>query len=221
MQPMEEARLRAVDEGMDGVDRLIRAYRPELAPNYFKVVRAGWLRIGVGSAAARKVLIRVQGQTADPDDDELIEAKEVANLDGLQCLEDSATAQAARVIVGTRQLGRLKHDILAVGPTLLIPTVADRAEHWLDWWVSSWEPSYREVRLSDLRSASDLGDIAFDAGLQLGAGKLGELKPQVLASAAELETRMRKETAILVEELLEGWRELGGRALASSELNAN
>ena len=43
--------------------------------------------MGVGSAATRKVLIRVQGPTADPDDDELLEAKEVTNLEGVDCVE--------------------------------------------------------------------------------------------------------------------------------------
>jgi uncharacterized protein (DUF2252 family) len=211
MQPMVEARLKSLVTGMEALDRLVRLERSDLAPGYFAVIRAGWLRIGVGSAAARKVLIRVQGPTTDPEDDVLLEAKEVANLGGLACLEDSATPQAARVIAGTRQLGRLKHDILAVGPTLLIPSVADRAEHWLDWWVSSWEPSYREVRLSDLRSVEDLSDIVYDSGVQLGAGKLDSVRKQTLSSVGRLESRLRKETSRIVEELLAGWRELAAR----------
>jgi hypothetical protein len=211
MQPMDAARLKAVDAGMEALDRAIRRDRPDLAPDYFAVVTAGWLRIGVGSAAARKVLIRIQGPSMDPGDDELIEAKEVANLHGLACLEDSTVAQGARVIAGTRQLGRLKHSLLAVGPALRIPLAPDRAEHWLEWWVSSWEPSYREVHLADLRSVEDLGDIAFDAGVQLGAGKVVSVRKQALASVATLEQRLRKETSTIVEELLAGWRELQGR----------
>jgi hypothetical protein len=211
MQPMAEPSFKAVVQGMATLERIVRHERPDLAPGYFGVVRAGWLRIGVGSAAARKVLVRVQGPTADPEDDALIEAKEVASLDGLPCLEDSTTPQAVRVIDGTRQLARLKHDILAVGPTMLIPAAADRAEHWLDWWVSSWEPSYREVHLSDLRSVKDLADIVFDSGVQLGAGKLGSVKNQALSSVTKNESRLRKQTSAIVEELLAGWRDFGGR----------
>jgi hypothetical protein len=211
MLPMEETRLKAIDAGMASLDRLIREARPNLAPGYFRVVRAGWLRIGVGSAATRKVLIRVQGPTTSPGDDQLIEVKEVANLDGLRCLEDSTTAQGVRVVDGARQLGRLKHDVLAVGPTLLIPAVADRAEHWLDWWVSSWEPSYRELHISDLRSVDDLADIAFDSGVQLGAGTLPPVRPGALSSLSTLEARLRKQTSVIVEELLAGWRELQQR----------
>jgi hypothetical protein len=167
--------------------------------------------MGVGSAATRKVLIRAQGPTTDPNDDVLLEAKEVTNLEGVRCLESSTNPMAVRVIDGTLQLGRLKHDILAVGPTLLIPAAADRAEHWLEWWVSSWEPSYREVHLSDLRSVKDLADIAFDSGVQLGAGKPISVRRPALSSVMRLEGRLRNETSTIVEELLAGWRELAGQ----------
>ena len=211
MQPMEEPRLKLVATAMESLDRLVRRERTDLATGYFAVISAGWLRLGVGSATAKKVLIRVQGPTAVPDDDVLLEAKEVANLDGLACLEGSTVAQAARVIDGTRQLGRVKHDILAIGPTLLIPAAADRAEHGLDWWIHSWEPSYREVHLTDLLSADDLAEIAYDSGVQLGVGKPTSVKKQALSAVGVLETRLRKETSRLVEELLAGWRELAAR----------
>jgi uncharacterized protein (DUF2252 family) len=211
MQPMADATLKSVNDSMDAFDRFIRPQRPDLAVGYFTVVRAGWLRIGIGSAAIRKVLIRVQGPSKDPADDVLIEAKEVANLDGLACLEDSKTHQAIRVIAGARQLGRFQHDILAVGPTLLVPAAAGGAERWLELWVSSWEPSYRELHLSDLRLSSDLGDVAFDAGVQLGANKVVPIRPKALSSVQELEGRLRKESSAIVEELLAGWRELQTR----------
>jgi len=211
MQPMDEVRSKAIVTGMEAFEPLVRGERPDLAPGYFTIKHAGWLRMGVGSATIMKVLIRVQGPTADPDDDVLLEGKETVNLDGVGCLERPPTPPAVRVIAGARQLGRLKHDILAVGPTLLLPAAADRAEHWLDWWVASWEPSYREVHLSDLRSVKDLADISFDSGLQLGAGKAVSVRSQELASNTRLEQRLRKETSTIVEELLAAWRNLAGR----------
>jgi len=211
MQPMEEAQVKSIVTGMETLERLVRVERSDLAPGYFTVVRAGWLRIGVGSATARKVLIRLQGPSTEPGDDVLIEAKEVANLGGLVCLDHSTTVQAARVIDGTRQIGRLKHDILAIGSTLQIPAATGRAEHWLDWWVSSWEPSYREVRLADIRSVEDLADIVYDSGVQLGANKLASVRKQTLSSTKELESRLRRDTARIVEELLAGWREMAAQ----------
>jgi hypothetical protein len=211
MQPMAERTWETVVQGMEAFDRFLRRERPDLAPGYFTVIRAGWLRIGVGSASARKILIRVQGPTTDPYDDVLIEAKEIVSLEGLSCLEDSETRQAVRVVDGTRQLGRLKHDILAIGPTMLIPAAVDRAEYWLEWWVFSWEPTYREVRISDLGSVNDLADIAFDSGVQLGAGKRDSVREQALASVVRLERRLRKETTVILDELIAGWRELAGK----------
>ena len=222
MQPMEEAQLKTLAASMPALDRLVRPDRPDLAPGYFTVVRAGWLRIGVGSAAARKALIRVQGPSADADDDVLLEAKEVATLDGISCLQDSPKPHAHRIVRGSQQMGRLKHEILAVGPTLLVPAIADRAQYWLEWWVTSWDPSYREVRLTDLRNSEDLGAIAYDAGLQLGTGATvdGETRQRVLASMDKFEVRLRDATSLLVDELLAGWRELSGRRAASEAARA-
>ena len=211
MRPMDESELALVGEAVEALERLIRRDRSDLAAGYFTVVRAGWLRTGIGSATTRKVLIRVQGPTVDPSDDQLLEAKEVTNLEGVDCVEGPTTQPAVRVIAGARQLGRLKHDILAVGPTLLIPTAADRAAHWVDWWVRSWEPSYLEVTVTDLRSADDLADIVFDSGVQLGAGAVIGVRQQALASVTRLEGRLKKETAALVEEMLAEWRQLRDR----------
>jgi hypothetical protein len=208
MQPMDETTSKSVAQGMGDLETLVRRERPQLSSEYFAVVRAGWLRIGVGSAATRKILIRVQGRSAARGDDVLLEVKEVVNLGGLGCLEEPATPPAVRVINGARQIGRFKHDILAVGPTRLIPEAVGRSDQWLDWWVASWEPSYREIRISDLRSVRDLADVSFDAGLQLGANKTLAVRERALASVMKYEPRLRKETATIVEELLAGWTEL-------------
>jgi hypothetical protein len=108
MQPTDAARLKLVDQGMEVLDRVVRREHPNLSSAYFTVKRAGWLRIGVGSAVKRKVL-------------------------------------------------------------------------------------------------------AFDSGFQLGAGKVASVRGQALSSNVRPESRLRKETASLVEELLAGWRELGSR----------
>jgi len=213
MQRMDDETAKAVVAGMEAFARLMRRERPDLPSGYFSVVRAGWLRIGVGSAAARKVLVRVQGPTASSDDDVLVEVKEAANLDGIACLDRATGPPAIRVIDGLRQLGRLKHDVLAVGPTLLIPGAADRPPTSLEWWVSSWEPSYQELHLSDIRSPGELAAVALDAGAQLGAGgpQNTAARSSVRLSLDVLEARLRSETTTVVEELLAGWRELGGR----------
>jgi hypothetical protein len=217
MKPLDDIRAGIVVRGVQKFDTFVRGEGGQFAPGYFTLVRAGWLRMGVGSATARKILIRVQGPTPDPDDDVLLEAKEVATLDGIPCLQDSPKPPALRVVRGTQQMGRLKHEILAIGPTMLIPAIADRPEYWLEWWVTSWDSTYREVRLADLRSSEDLAAIAYDAGLQLGTGSTADAptRQRMLASMDKFEGRLRDVTTQLVDELLAGWRELSGRRAAS------
>ena len=217
---MGEADVKAVVAGMGALARVVHAERPDLPPGYLTVARAGWLRMGVGGALADKILIRVQGPSAKPDDDELVEAKQVQHLGGLPCLEPPPTNQPAlRVIAGVRQVGRLKHNILAAGPDLVIPEVEVQGQQLRNWWIRSWDWSYRELRVDDLRSVQELEEIVYDAGVQLGGGALRELagpeaysgQQRVQETLARLERRIRDETSRLVEELLLGWKALGVR----------
>jgi uncharacterized protein DUF2252 len=212
MEPMDSETSATVVKGMAAFERFIRTERADLQPGFFTVVRSGWLRIGVGSAVLRKILVRVQGLTPAAGDDVLIEAKEAADLDGLACLDKTNAPPAIRVIDAVRQLGRLKHDILAVGPTELIPGAQDRPNS-LEWWVSSWESTYQELHISDIHSSAELAGVAFDAGVQLGAGgpQDAAARKELLSSLATLDARLRKETSAMVAELLAGWRELAGR----------
>jgi len=213
MQPMSEASLKAVVAGMDALARVMLVEQPDLPPGYLTVARAGWLRTGVGSAVRAKILIRVQGPSADPEDDELVEAKELQDLSGLRCLEAPPTVQPTlRVIAGATQVGRLKHNILAAGPELVIPEVMAPGRQLRDWWIRSWEGSYRELRIDDLRSVQEMKEIIYDAGVQLGGGALRETRTPAdrqrqLASLARMERRIRDEAPRLVDELLRGWKE--------------
>ncbi len=66
MGPMTEVEMETVSASLTIFSRLVDRERPDLAPGYLQVVRAGWLRLGVGSALSRKILIRVQGPSAEP-----------------------------------------------------------------------------------------------------------------------------------------------------------
>ena len=215
MQPMADETVKAVVEGMSAFDGLVRQERSELAPDYFDVSRVGWLRMGVGSAGDAKILMRVRGVTADPADDELLEAKQLGYLGGLACLEDPPSPPTLRIILGTRQLGRMKHNIIAAGPELVIPELLVRDQELRHWWIRSWDPTYREVRLTDLQSVNDLAELAYDAGVQLGGGSLSDQRDvqsapvhkRMLESIPGLESRLREQTIAFVDDLLRGWRE--------------
>jgi hypothetical protein len=204
----------AVVAAMQEFAKVVRSSRPDLAADYFEVVRANWLKMGVGSASSSKVLMRLKGPSDDPNDDVLLEAKAIRTLEGLSCVD--LPERPFRIVTGSQQLGRLKHTILAAGPEVSIPQMTLPRKDLAAWWIRSWEPSYREVGLDKLRSPDDLGDIVYDSGMQLAAGSVHPLggaidlalDRQLLASTNELEPRLRKASRNLVEELLKGWREL-------------
>jgi hypothetical protein len=219
IQPLAEGAMKAVIAAVEAFAGIVLRERPDLVSGYFRVVRAGWVQGGVGSAATPKIMVRVQGASDDPADDELLELKKIGDLGGLRCLETPAFQPTLRIIDGSKQLGRLKHSILAAGPELVIPEVAARGQRLDDWWLRNVDPSYRQVRLTDLRSVDDLAAIVHDAGVQLGAGRLQDKTPtlnsfdrkQIFAAAGKLDKRYRQEATKLVDELLLGWKELGAR----------
>jgi hypothetical protein len=219
IQPLTEGAMKAVIAAVEAFAGIVLRERPDLVSGYFRVVRAGWVQGGVGSAATPKIMVRVQGASDDPADDELLELKKIGDLGGLRCLETPAFQPTLRIIDGSKQLGRLKHSILAAGPELVIPEVAARGQRLDDWWLRNVDPSYRQVGLTDLRSVDDLAAIVHDAGVQLGAGRLQDKTPtlnsfdrkRIFAAAGKLDKRYRQEATKLVDELLLGWKELGAR----------
>jgi Uncharacterized protein conserved in bacteria (DUF2252) len=219
MQPLADAAMKAVVAAIEAFARVELRERPDLAPEYFRVVRAGWVRSGVGSAVSPKIMIRVRGPSDNPADDEILELKKIGDLGGLHCIKTPTVQPTLRIIDGSKQLGRLNHNILAAGPELVVPEVMARGQRLQDWWIRSLDPSYRQVSLTDLQSVGDLAAISYDSGVQLGAGRLqdqtvllsGYDRKRLSAAAAKLEKRYRQEASKLVDDLLRGWRELGAR----------
>jgi len=215
---MDEAPMPGVIAAMKEFAKIVRQERPEFVEDYFEVVRAGWLHLGVGSASTRHVLMRLRGASSDPADDVVLEAKAVRSLDGLSCLEFSDTRPAFRIIRGSHQLGRLKHDILAAGPEVAVPDMTVQGEQLRNWWIHSWEPSYHEITIDELRSVDDLSDIVYDSGTQLGAGTVHRfdgsidttIQREALATLTPLEPRLRQTSKTLVQEMLRGWHAFRG-----------
>ena len=227
MIPMPDRALEGVVAAVGAFARILQRDRPELPDEYFRVLRAGWLRTGIGSATLKKVLIRIDGPSTRPDDDVVLEGKALRARVALGCLEVPKTRPTFRVITGSRQLGRLKHDILVAGPEIPIPEFTQQGQDLSDWWIRSWEASYREVSIDDFNSIDDLSAVVFDSGVQLAAGSVhlpGEdvdaaLQHRSARSIAALEARLRTQAVILVEELLKGWSQLprGADAAAPGE----
>jgi hypothetical protein len=216
MEPMREAPMQGVIAGMEAFSRVVRRERPARPESYFQVVKAGWLRLGIGSAALPKVLIRLQGPSPGADDDVIVEAKAARSLDGIRCLDLAGTHPGVRVVAGATQVGRLRHEILAAGPDLAIREMPGQSEHLRNWWLRSWEASYREVTVDDFASVDEMSDVVYDAAVQLGSGWLHgstgtaqvTLRKRSLDLLSRSEARLRQTATTMVEDLLLGWREL-------------
>ncbi len=219
MQPLADASMKAVAGGMEAFAQIMLRERRDLGTDYFRIIRAGLVQSGVGSAVTLKIMIRVRGPSDDPADDELLESKKIGDLNGVRCLKTPMVNPTLRIIDGSKQLGRLRHNILAAGPELMVPEVMARGERLQDWWIRSLDPAYSQIRLADLRSVEDLAAISYDAGVQLGAGRLQDRtvllstsdRKRLLGATGKLEKRYRQEATQLVDDLLQGWREFVGR----------
>ena len=67
MEPMPDVSMKGLIASMAVFARLVHEERPDLPEDYFTVRRAGWLRMGIGSAIVRKVLVPVRGPSDDPE----------------------------------------------------------------------------------------------------------------------------------------------------------
>ena len=84
-----------------------------------------------------KILVRVQGPTDDPADDEIIEVKKIAEFDGLGCLETPALQPTLRIIDGSKQAR--SPETQDVGGGLSCDSgAAGRGQHLRDWWSRAW-----------------------------------------------------------------------------------
>ncbi len=159
MVPVADSeRDRIVQSLLPYVERL-RMEDPGLRDEFFDVVGIGGLRLGIGSALDRKYLVRVQGDTDDPMDDEVLEIKEVRSLAGISCIEATEDdpfrvllSQARIAYRPFNHLGYLRLD-------------------GRNFWVHAWVQNYDEVEIGEsFRTPEELAEVAYDAGVQLGRG---------------------------------------------------
>jgi uncharacterized protein DUF2252 len=124
----------------------------------FKVKRLGAHRMGIGSADAEKYLLRIEGKTPSPEDDVILEVKEVQPSAGGACVHGEPGPD--RILKGGSQLAYQAFQY-AGGITL----------EGHSFWFHAWTDNYVEVDIRrDLQSLAELTEIARDVGFQLGRG---------------------------------------------------
>ncbi len=210
MQATTARQRQNAERSLQLVETFVRELRPEIPAGYFGLKRGGWLRMGVGSALAPKALVRIEGPSPAPEDDVLLEAKQLSRLEGVPCVQVPLSGEAFRVIAAAEQIGRLRHGIL-----LVAPRHEDLGPDVRDWWVRTWDETYVEMAVADLASPDELAEVAHDVGAQLGSANLrhsiplleAQLRRAELAAVRRLDPRIRATARRLVDELLAGWEE--------------
>jgi hypothetical protein len=146
------------DAFADGVSRFVElvSFGRELPPHFFKVKRLGALTMGVGSALDEKYLVIFEGDTAAPEDDLVVEAKQIRDLAGNPCVRTDVGA--SRVLDGQR--------LIAYEPFAYAAVVPHGSKFF---WMHDWTDDYQEASIAALIHAPrELREIAFDAGVQMG-----------------------------------------------------
>jgi len=146
--------------------RLARVSRwPEAS---FKVKRFGAHRMGIGSANDEKYLLRIEGKTPSPDDDVILEVKEVRPSAGGACVHGEPGPD--RILKGSSQLA---YQAFQYAGWLTLPgkSSGGLTLPGKSFWFHAWTDNYVEVDIRrDLQSLVELTEIAGDVGFQLGRG---------------------------------------------------
>ncbi len=128
---------------------------------FFDVKRVGAQKLGIGSAKVRRYLFRLEGPTTAPDDDLMVEVKEVSDLSGATCVTGVPDGVVAERAAAQKRAGMDKKLL----PPILLPGGR--------FWASEWLPNYFEVKLKKL-GKSDLPTLAYETGMMLA---LEHMKP--------------------------------------------
>ena len=151
---------------------LQRAVRPDRPASFFDIVRVGVLKMGLGSALERKLLVRVRGPSAEPDDDVVLEARAGEPAGASGCVWRPDHGNALHVLTFMALLGPRMPEVLGyVG-------FAEGAQT-RPFWVQSWTPGYVELDVSDVKTQDELDELAEEAANQL-AGHFWERMPEQL-----------------------------------------
>lgn len=194
MEPMTAAEKEELEAALvDYFEAMVRDH-PDLGKEFFQVTGMGYLRQGIGSALDLKFLIRLRGPSDDPLDDVVLEAKEVRDLTGIDCIRVTSPDDPLRVLVG--------HARIAYEPFRFLGYARLRSHNF---WVHAWVENYSELKIEEVPSAEELAEVVHDVAVQLGRGHTTEVAgPVELQLRRDLARRIKGEA----ERIHSGCREL-------------
>ena len=185
----------------------MRTQTPRPPASFFRIKKAGRLKIGIGSALDEKYLLRIEGWTKGEGDDQILEAKLVHALSDSGCVHPDAGP--GRVSLGMSLIAR------ASFPYSGLLARGDRS-----FWIHGWTDDYVELSIeSSFPEPLDLQQVAYDVGIQLGRAHpkegLGKVPPRgvrtlLLESVRTNEDRIRRAVGELTEATVQAWSAFRG-----------
>ena len=203
MDSVSDETATAIRSALEPYVRAMVATDPSLSPEYFHIEMLGRSHMGIGSSRDSKYVVRVRGPTKSPDDDDVLELKEIGDRSGIACISPSAVPAPEQLITVQARI--------AYQPYRLVGYVVLDGKYF---WVHAWARMYRELSVGDVQSADELVEIAFDVGVQLGLGHpkgLGPpldpaLRQSVLRFMAEHEGRLKTVSTTMANEVIAAWK---------------
>ncbi len=189
---------------------LMRKLHPEQSDHFFKLKKLGRLQTGVGSALNKKFLMRVEGDTDAPDDDVVLEAKELRDLGSIGCMTAAVGGGAFRILLGQTRVGGQPMRFLAQIPRDPSEPLDDKPI-----WVQAWLDNYHELSIEDPElTDAELFEVSRDVGVQLGRGHVmkiadpmgAQLRVAQLQMLRELEPRIRATIDDMTKLSLASWK---------------
>ena len=160
MQPLSIDEQRLLAAGWARFLALMDATSPNRPESFYRIVSAGVVRIGVGSGLEPKTLIRIAGPTDQPGDDLILEGRITTPPDPRDCISRPSTGGSLHALMFTALLSQRLPEVFGFFPR-------EGARNEEEIWIQSWDPGHRELSLADLRSQTDLNELATDAATQL------------------------------------------------------
>ncbi len=185
---------------------LLAEARPDRPAGRYEIQKIGRIETGIGSSLEKKVIVRARGTSDDPADDMVLEGRLTTRPTGNECVWRPPHGGSLHVILFTSVLGRRMPDVFGFMPQEKDVTAPE-------WWVTEWDPGYRELSIGDLASQSDLEELAIDAAHQLG-GHFWKSFPEPLRQYLRfaqlrafdlVDERARKLAVALADEVMAGW----------------
>ncbi|MBD3385687.1 DUF2252 domain-containing protein [candidate division KSB1 bacterium] len=138
---------------------------PSLPDSFFKVVKIGYLRMGIGSALDVKYLLRIRGPGPDPLDDEILEIKQVRDLDPISCINPGSKFDPFRIMIAQARIAYEPFQYLGYFRYCQ-----------KTFWVHGWVDNYQQVDIeTTFHTVDELAQVVYDIGVQLGMGHTNQI----------------------------------------------